>query len=189
MRRKSITINVSNLMEIALTIFSIVFGAICFTKGDKYGLLQAALILGLVIILRLLCRIWRRLEDSGLRVWIVFFIIMTKVLGSSLGFYTLVPYWDKLEHFISGFLVVSVGSILYDRLSQEKSVKFNKSLKGWFLFFFAGAAALWWEVFEFSMDNWFGMHCQGGLSDTMWDGIMGTLGGGMMVIYMFIRRE
>jgi hypothetical protein len=189
MKKKSTVTIAARTLEVLLTVFSIVFGAICIAGGNRYGLLQAFIILGLLIALRVIAVIWSQLDDSGLRLWILVFIIMTKVLGNIIGFYTMVPQWDKLEHFFSGFLVVCMGSILYDKLSSKGDARWNSKLKCCFLLFLAGAAALWWEVFEFSMDSFFNMHCQGGLADTMWDGIMGTLGGAIMVLYIAIRKR
>ncbi|MEO8057246.1 MAG: hypothetical protein ABI671_02895 [Burkholderiales bacterium] len=58
------------------------------------------------------------------------------------------------------------------------------------MFVFAIAVGALWEIFEFAADQWFGMQMQkpmfgdpSGLTDTMWDLIVDTLGAGAISVF------
>jgi len=92
---------------------------------------------------------------------------------------------DIFLHTISGFLLGILGFLLVHVMNETERI--NVIMKPGFVAFFAfmfalGVGALW-EIFEFSMDLFFGMNMQkpmfgdlSGLTDTMCDLIVDALG-------------
>ena len=110
----------------------------------------------------------------------VIFILLSVLLGRSLNFYGLVFGWDKLLHFLSGFVLVKSADEIYLKLGGKKE---NKILYNIFLLCFAASFAALWEIWEFSGDKIFKTTAQNNsLADTMLDIIMGTSGGAIMVV-------
>ena len=113
------------------------------------------------------------------------FVFASLFLGEVHGYYTRFWWWDIALHTGSGVLLGIVGFLLVYVLNETE--KIGVYLKPGFVAFFAflfaiGVGALW-EIFEFSMDSIFGMDMQkemlgdpSGLTDTMWDLIVDTLG-------------
>lgn len=113
------------------------------------------------------------------------FVFASLFLGEVHGYYERYWWWDIALHMGSGFLLGIIGFLLVHLLNETED--FGVHLKPGFVAFFAflfavGTGALW-EIFEFSMDWFFGMNMQkemlgdpSGLTDTMWDLIVDTLG-------------
>ena len=111
----------------------------------------------------------------------VIFILLSVIGGRLLNFYSLIPFWDKILHFISGFILAAVANALFARLGGDN---LNKKLKSLFILFFTFASACVWEIYEFCGDILFGFSSQGNsLSDTMIDMIVGSISG---LIYLLI---
>ena len=103
---------------------------------------------------------------------ILVFILMSVFAGKSLGFYKLIPKWDKMLHFISGFIIVASGKQLYKKLEGNEK---NKKLMNVFSLSVAFSMACLWEITEFFSDKLFGTVAQkNSLNDTMWDMLAGT---------------
>jgi hypothetical protein len=102
----------------------------------------------------------------------VIFIYMSLYLGEVNDFYARFWWWDLVLHGSSGFLLGITGFFLVYLLNQDK--KANLHLTPGFIALFAftfsqGLGSLW-EIFEFTMDQVFGLNMQkSGLVDTMWD--------------------
>lgn len=115
----------------------------------------------------------------------VAFVFASLFLGEVRGYYVRYWWWDIALHTASGFLLGIVGFLLVHILNEIERI--NIHMKPGFVAFFAflfavGMGALW-EIFEFSMDQLFGMNMQkpmfndpSGLTDTMWDLIVDTVG-------------
>ena len=103
---------------------------------------------------------------------ILIFILCSVFAGRSLGAYKSIPYWDKILHFLSGFILLMVGKNFYRKLNGNK----NKIIQKLFTLFSAISGAALWEIFEFGCDSLLGTMAQNNsLNDTMWDLILGTL--------------
>ena len=110
------------------------------------------------------------------------------------GYYTQFWWWDILLHTTSGFLLGIVGFLLVYILNEEKrvQVKLKASFVALFSFTFALALGALWEIFEFSMDYFFGLNMQkSGLYDTMGDLMVDTIGAVVIAVvgYFYIRRK
>ena len=128
------------------------------------------------------------------------FIFATLFLGEVRGFYIRFWWWDVALHTGSGFLLGIIGFLLVHVLNETERIEVH--LKSGFVAFFAflfavGSGALW-EIFEFAMDILFGLNMQksmlgddSGLSDTMFDLIVDTLGALVIAVlgYHYLRNS
>lgn len=115
----------------------------------------------------------------------VAFVFASLFLGEVRGYYVRFWWWDVLLHTSSGFLLGIVGFLLVYVLNEKEEIglHMNPGFVAFFAFLFAVGVGALWEVFEFGMDRVFGMTMQkpmlgdpSGLTDTMWDLIVDTLG-------------
>ncbi|MFP3941395.1 MAG: hypothetical protein ACLF0P_13940 [Thermoanaerobaculia bacterium] len=115
----------------------------------------------------------------------VAFVFASLFLGEVRGYYVRFWWWDVLLHTSSGFLLGIVGFLLVYVLNEKEEIglHMNPGFVAFFAFLFAVGVGALWEIFEFGMDRVFGMTMQkpmlgdpSGLTDTMWDLIVDTLG-------------
>lgn len=126
------------------------------------------------------------------------FVFGTLFLGEVRGYYTRFWWWDIALHTSSGFLLGIIGFLLVHVLNEteEVDVHMKPGFVAFFAFLFAVGIGSLWEVFEFSMDQLFGMDMQkamlgdpSGLTDTMWDLIVDMLGAAVISVlgYGYLR--
>ncbi len=113
------------------------------------------------------------------------FIFTSLFLGEVRGYYTRFWWWDIALHAGSGLLLGIVGFLLVYILNESDQIDLhmNPGFVAFFAFLFAVGIGAIWEIFEFGMDSFFGTDMQkemlgdpSGLTDTMWDLIVDTLG-------------
>jgi uncharacterized membrane protein YjdF len=116
----------------------------------------------------------------------VVFVFASLFLGDIHGYYTRFWWWDVALHTSSGFLLGIVGFLLVHVLNEtaEIGMKMKPGFVAFFALLFAMGAGVVWEIFEFAADELLGTNMQkpmlddvSGLTDTMWDLIVDTLGG------------
>lgn len=121
---------------------------------------------------------------------IIFFIGSTLFLGEVSGFYEKFWWWDVLLHGGSalGFGIIGFVTLLY--LCQSSKLQASPFLITIFSFSFAVAIGALWEIFEFAMDQLFGLNMQkSGLRDTMSDLAVDTFGAFLASLsgYIYLR--
>jgi uncharacterized membrane protein YjdF len=113
------------------------------------------------------------------------FVFASLFLGEIHGYYDHYWWWDIALHTGSGFLLGIIGFLLVHVLNEteDTGVHIKPGFVAFFAFLFAIGMGALWEIFEFGMDSFFGMNMQkemlndpSGLTDTMWDLIVDTLG-------------
>ncbi|MBC8192743.1 MAG: hypothetical protein ISR87_13315 [Candidatus Marinimicrobia bacterium] len=113
------------------------------------------------------------------------FVFAALFLGEIHGYYTRYWWWDIALHTSSGGLLGIIGFLLVHILNEEEKIDIHMrpGFVAFFAFLFAVGLGAIWEIFEFSMDQFFGFDMQkemlndpSGLTDTMWDLIVDTLG-------------
>lgn len=113
------------------------------------------------------------------------FVFASLFLGEVHGYYTRFWWWDIALHSGSGFLLGIIGFLLVHVLNETEQidVHMKPGFVAFFAFLFAVGIGTLWEIFEFSMDSFFGVNMQkemlddpSGLTDTMWDLIVDTVG-------------
>ena len=108
---------------------------------------------------------------------IVLFLYASLFLGEVHGYYTRFWWWDTLLHAGSGLAMGFVGFLMVHILYQRNQIRGHSFFIALFAFCFAMAIGSVWEIFEFGMDQVFGLDMQkSGLIDTMWDLIVDAIG-------------
>jgi hypothetical protein len=123
---------------------------------------------------------------------ITLFLYASIFLGEVGGYYQKFWWWDVVLHAGSAFAFGFVGFLTLYLLYARHKLAASPFLISIFAFSFGLAIGAIWEIFEFTMDNIFGMNMQkNGLRDTMWDLIVDTLGaGGASIIgYIYLRFQ
>jgi uncharacterized membrane protein YjdF len=115
----------------------------------------------------------------------IIFIFASLFLGEIYSYYERFWWWDVILHASSGLLMGILGFLLVYLLNETEhaEVVMTPRFVALFAFLFSVAVGALWEIFEFTMDRTLGMNMQKptlndptGLTDTMWDLIVDTLG-------------
>lgn len=137
---------------------------------------------------------------SEIQILAVLFIFASLFLGEVHDYYERIWWWDLALHGTAGLLLGLLGFMIVYILNENAHVDFHMrpSFVALFAFFFAVAIGALWEIFEFGMDQIFGLNMQkpmlgdpSGLTDTMWDLIVDTLGAGIMSLagWRYMQRQ
>lgn len=119
------------------------------------------------------------------------FVFASLFLGEVQAYYLRFWWWDIALHTFSGFLLGILGFLLVHLLNEKEEidVHMKPGFVALFAFFFSLAVGALWEVFEFGMDQFFGLDMQkamlddpSGLTDTMWDLIVDGVGAAVISI-------
>ena len=133
----------------------------------------------------------RRLVEipSELQVLAILFIFATLFLGEVRDYYGRFWWWDLTLHATAGLLMGLFGFMIVYMLNEDRQVDMHMrpAFLALFAFSFSVAIGALWEIFEFAMDQMFGLNMQkpmlgdpSGLTDTMWDLVVDTLGAGIV---------
>ena len=142
----------------------------------------------------MLGRRYRISLPSGFELLAVLFVFGSLFLGEVRGYYTRFWWWDALLHTGAGFLLGILGFLLVYALNQRglADLHLKPSFIALFSFAFSLALGALWEIFEFGMDQVFGMNMQkSGLVDTMWDLIVNVIGAAAIALlgYGWLRTS
>ena len=139
-----------------------------------------------------LVRRHRGLEiPSEIQILAILFVFATLFLGEVRDYYERLWWWDLALHGTAGLLLGMLGFLIVHGLNRSRRVDLHlrPSFVALFAFLFAVGLGTLWEIFEFAMDQLFGLTMQkpmlgdpSGLTDTMWDLIVDTVGAGMVAI-------
>jgi uncharacterized membrane protein YjdF len=136
---------------------------------------------------------------SEFEVLTVAFIFASLFLGETREFYSKFWWWDIALHTTSGVLLGILGLLLVYVLNETPRVDLHMrpGFVAFFAFCFALSIGTVWEMYEFAMDQFFGMNMQkpmlvdpSGLTDTMIDLIVDAVGAMVVSItgYLYMRR-
>lgn len=105
------------------------------------------------------------------------FIYTTLFLGEAENYYLRFPWWDLLIHGFSALGLGFIGFLVLYTVHAKGKFKAKPLVVAVFSFCFSLAVSALWEIFEFTMDTFFGTNMlKSGLVDTMGDLILGTIG-------------
>ncbi|SDC16497.1 hypothetical protein SAMN02799630_00695 [Paenibacillus sp. UNCCL117] len=185
-RRKDFVNDCFELVLYAATVISLVYFLL---QGNSAKLMQAVFIVGTLLLLRIILKLTHTELFPVLRFSVLTFIFITMIFANFWGFYGVIPYLDKIEHLLSGFILCFVGLVIFKKLAKsELPSPLYASLASWFSLFFAVGMAGCWEIFEFTGDRLLGFHSQGGsLVDTMADIICCTVTAIPAALYIRLR--
>lgn len=122
---------------------------------------------------------------SEVQVLAILFAFATLFLGEVRDYYERFWWWDLLLHTTAGLLLGLLGFMIVYILNEDRQVDLHMrpSFLALFAFSFSQGIGAMWEIFEFAMDQFFGMTMQkpmlgdrSGLTDTMWDLIVNAAG-------------
>jgi hypothetical protein len=130
----------------------------------------------------------------------ILFVFASLFLGEVHDYYTRYWWWDLVLHAGAGLLLGILGFLLVYVLNEKENVhvSLTPGFMGFFAFTFAMAFGALWEIFEFMMDQLFGLSMQkpmfgdlSGLTDTMWDLIIDGVGAMIISIlgYGYLRTR
>lgn len=139
---------------------------------------------------------------AEIQVFAVLFIFATLFLGEVRDYYERFWWWDLVLHTSSGVLLGLLGFLFVYMVNENElvDVTMKPSFVALFAFFFGVGIGALWEIAEFAADRLLGMNMQkpmlgdpSGLTDTMWDLIVDTLGSAIMALagwrYMLRARR
>lgn len=130
----------------------------------------------------------------------ILFVFGSLFLGEFRSYYERFWWWDIALHATSGLLLGILGFLLVYVMNENKRIDLHMrpGFVAFFAFVFAVAIGAFWEIFEFAVDQLFGTTMQkpmlgdsSGLTDTMWDLIVDTLGALVICVFAWwhMKRE
>lgn len=129
---------------------------------------------------------------TGFIAAIVIFTFSSLFLGEVGGFYERFWWWDVILHAGSAIAFGMIGTVLALLLLQGHKLNASPFVIAIFAFSFAVAIGTIWEIFEFFMDQTFGLNMQkSGLVDTMHDLIVDCIGAfiGALSGYAYLKGK
>ncbi len=122
----------------------------------------------------------------------VIFIFATLFLGEVADFYQRFWWWDVALHFLSALSFGTMGFLLIFMLFEGDRYAAPPWALATLAFCVGLSIGALWEIFEFAMDQLFGMNMQkSGLVDTMKDLIIDTLGAalGALAGFFYLKER
>jgi len=170
------------------SVVQVVMGLSLLAAVYEQQWLNVAVVLGIIGVMVLPMRLGKRFHvriPAEFEILALLFVFAALFLGEVRGYYERYWWWDIALHTSSGCLLGILGFLLVYVLNETDriDVHMRPRFVALFAFFFSVAMGAVWEIFEFTMDQVFGMNMQkpmfgdpSGLTDTMWDLIVDTLG-------------
>ena len=166
-----------------LTLFlqsTLIVGVILFCIQGRW--LTAAVTLAIIVVTLLPFILKQKFDvhiPAEFEVLTVLFVYASLFLGEVHGYYIRYWWWDAVLHAGSGFLLGILGFLLVYVLNERPDIDLHMRPRfvALFAFMFSVGMGALWEIFEFAMDQLFGLNMQqSGLVDTMWDLIVDAIG-------------
>ena len=147
---------------VILRFFVLAIGAVSFTAGNYQNFFLCILSLILFLLPAFVTKNFGINLPETLEIIVLLFIFAAEILGEISGFYLKVPFWDSMLHTVTGFLSAAIGFALMDILNRNEHFKFHISpvYMAIVAFCFSMTVGAVWELFEFSMDRFFGLDMQ-----------------------------
>ena len=172
---------VVNFCENAFRVFLIILIIIGIFRNDSINMHHGSLLyhsimtLSMTFILGTIQRLTKTKIIAEFRIFFLVFLFISQFLGEVMDFYETVPWWDKMAHIASSFMLTIVGYIIVYMMTDhdDPQKKINLTFASLFAYSFSLMIGSIWEVFEYFMDSVFGFNMQrSGLVDTMIDMII-----------------
>jgi hypothetical protein len=137
---------------------------------------------------------------SEVQIIAILFVFASLFLGEVRNYYIRLWWWDLALHGTAGLLLGLLGFQIVYVLNETSGlhVRMRPLFVALFSFAFALAIGTLWEIFEFAMDQSFGLVMQkpvpgdpSGLSDTMSDMVVNAAGAAMISVagWRYIQRR
>lgn len=172
--------------------FSIILAGAAAIFDRNWEHLGMAVLTLLAILLPSLMEKQFKLEiPSHFEIVLVLFVYAAIFLGSMHQFYFRFWWWDKMLHGFSGLILGNIGLLIVSYLNSNQKINLYLSpvFVAVFTFCFAVSIGAVWEIFEYSMDKFFGLFMQrGSLDDTMTDIVLDTLGALVFALLGYFKK-
>lgn len=117
------------------------------------------------------------------------FIFVAVCIGSTFNNRTTFEHFDTVTHFGSGFLAAWFGYDFANIIYRKRGGNLGPAMSSLFSLSFSLSIAVGWEIYEFTMDQLYGLDLQKGNSDTMGDFICCAAGSVLaMLLVAFLRN-
>jgi len=187
-------------ITILLKVVLIIGATLALYQGRIQVAVESILILMITFLPLLLGRRFQVKIPPEFELLAILFVFASLFLGEVHDYYTRYWWWDLVLHASAGLLLGILGFLLVYVLNEKDDVHVNLTpgFMGFFAFTFAMAFGALWEIFEFTMDQMFGMQMQkpmfadpSGLTDTMWDLIIDGVGAMIIAVlgYGYLRTR
>lgn len=180
---------VNKIIVVTLYVFMLFQLGIKLHSMSLSKILTTLSIIPILLVPLLIKKLFKYDVSEELKLIYYLFIIVSLVLGSILGLYYKISWFDLLAHFLSGAFVSFVSLIL---IKHKRLLK--KENTGFIILFMLSASlmvASCWEFFEFFSDKILGGDVQWvvktGVDDTMTDMLIAFLGSIIYSIYFLIQ--
>ncbi len=178
-----------------LIFLSSLISACIFVKDLNIGaydrLLSSASIILVLLIPRIVNKIFKAKLSDSLEFVYILFIILAQLLGSSLNFYNKIWWYDIFAHFLSGIFVTILALVVMKWFKGYDGK--NKYFNILFILSFSLMVASLWEFLEFGADTILNMNVQHsietGVKDTMEDMLVAFLGTLIVVISYLVEDK
>ncbi len=162
----------------------VAFAALSFGDWENFFISLLALVLSFIP--ELIENTYKVVLPIEFEAVIVLFIFLSVFLGETAGVYERFWWWDGMLHIASGLVLgFAAYLILYSWYRQGKLVA-SPTLIAALVFMIGLTLGVFWEIFEFAMDQIFGLNMQrGSLQDTMGDLIVDGMGAGIVAILSY----
>lgn len=188
-------LTVIGIAVLGYNIYELIISKFSFSQSVTL-IIEAIAGIALIYLPNMLKKLLKLVFPDGIVLFYWFFLLISVFLGTCLHFMSIIPFWDKVLHFISPMILTITGYGMIAALL--KTVKLTEVSPWLFLvmgFAFAGVCGVFWEFWEFFCDQFFNMNLQrynasGGvplvgraaLMDTMGDLMTNTLGSLMLTL-------
>lgn len=177
--------NVHKRLTQGLQLIILLGMALAIYEQQWLNVAASAGILLLTLVPAMFARRWKIFIPPEFELLTISFIFAALFLGEIRDYYGRFWWWDMALHTTSGGLLGVLGVLLVYVLNENPRIDMHMrpGFVAFFAFCFAVAIGALWEIFEFAMDQLFGMNMQkpmwddpSGLTDSMWDLIVDALG-------------
>lgn len=187
--------NFHQYITIFLKITLIVGALLALYQGRTQAAVETVLILSITFLPLLLGRRFQVRIPHVFELLAIVFIYASLFLGEVHNYYVRYWWWDLVLHAGAGLLLGILGFLLVYVLNEKEDVNLdlNPGFMALFAFVFAIALGTIWEIFEFTMDQLFGLEMQkhmlndpSGLTDSMWDLIIDGIGAFIISVFGYV---
>jgi hypothetical protein len=166
---------VINVLIASITILLFLIYAVYYYTVDDIFMMNSSLVIIIVpLLIFIIDKISGHKIPQAIKMVYLLFFFFSAGLGAIANFYNIVPYYDKFVHFVLGILLSWLFILGFER--YKKHQKYDLRVCAFSLICFTSAAAVFWEVCEFTFDMVFNKHVQRGNTDTMTDMMVAILG-------------
>ncbi len=115
---------------------------------------------------------------------LIVFALFLHIGGGVLSIYYTIPLYDKFAHFVSSFLVAFISfAVIYILDEYWTGLHMDRRAMAFVVIVSTMAFGVVWEFIEWGSDLIFVTHEQWGLTDTMTDLLVDTIGGILMALF------